>query len=472
MEYTSRVERISEKESREKSSDFLMDSSFKTRFLWLIRNKFGNKAEASCSSKFPANPLELKTKQKTANTEPTSTCTNKFTNKMKAFNDADWLCNFLAFLGIIVSILLISIGSIGIVVVNLDKGRLQTSNGYDGIEPTVPARFSETLTEVTLNGSVSGVGSDKKLHVPGRKNRPKVVTLLPFRPSENEAAIGEENEEKILIQMKPNQINPKIKNPKTPKQGKELFKDSDSKTNQTIILLPYPNDQNPDNQNKNENLFVDIEPGQPDVPFGENPFKFAIKSSPSSPIKGNLSDYVTGSEMSGGSVSTTEIVPVSTMPTELISKVTLASKTSTNSSSIESPSGSQDGPSNTNIRNSTLESASKISSNGTDTEMIKEIKNEVLKTNSTQTKTLDTSSLENLIKLNTDTSKSLAPMTIQYVPNPKKDNISGCILNEQTFSTADDATRIAWAEQCKNVDVGCQFNGNNCKCGEGVCGGI
>ena len=188
--------------------------------------------------------------------------------------------------------------------------------------------------------------------------------------------------------MQPNQINPKIKNPKTPKQGKELFKDSDSKTNQTIILLPYPNDQNPDNQNKNENLFVDIEPGQPDVPFGENPFKFAINSSPSSPIKGNLSDYVTGSEMSGGSVSTTEIVPVSTMPTELISKVTLASKMSTNSSSIESPSGSQDGPSNTNtnIRNSTLESTSKISSNGTDTEMIKEIQNEVSKTNSTQPK--------------------------------------------------------------------------------------
>lgn len=85
---------------------------------------------------------------------------------------------------------------------------------------------------------------------------------------------------------------------------------------------------------------------------------------------------------------------------------------------------------------------------------------------------IDTTSLASLLNPSTLKTTSLEPFTVQLAEDHSRNEILGCILNEEVFGNADPATRYAWAEQCKNIDIGCQFNGNNCRCGNDVCNSL
>ena len=51
----------------------------------------------------------------------------------------------------------------------------------------------------------------------------------------------------------------------------------------------------------------------------------------------------------------------------------------------------------------------------------------------------------------------------------ENENYGKCRINRQIFDGEDAKVELGWVQACKNVEIGCAFNGMNCLCLDGVC---
>ena len=291
---------------------------------------------------------------------------------MKAFQDASWLCNFLVFTGIISSIIFLGIGTIAVVIANLNRNKFQENNGY------LDANYN--------SDGFQSEGGQSNFIIPTQSS--EIINTIWFNSTENYDTKW----------SNPNDTNPA-----------DIPEIVEAKNNSRTHRIQ---------EEENDNGQGTGQLGMASMTEIENPKLEDL-------INNENIDAPIILDMLGNRINEDDLTEEIIQPIE---------------------------ENNIKPRSTTYAS------------LLAEIQ-ELEKQEQENQRSLELSRLQNSQRTNANLNSNIQNSKI---PSGTVD-IRGCILNEEIFGLADPATRLAWAEQCENVEIGCQFNGSNCVCGEDVC---